>query len=224
MVKEVTRSNPKLPLPYRSRSVLREKALAAWRLQPSDRAKDLPARNGNRNEDLPGLPAWIFEDSRRDMEIVTRALVTELNSRPNERVITRISNEKNAGPSSSTSSCDPGSPSQTAVDAKASASLEVSDSMEAQSEAPGTRTETLSISCNNQRSIPGLNNFIGKRRSRRGNKAPITRADPADFQVMAQQMMGFPLENNSRAASSLSASSVLKPQPEQHGPDFTESD
>jgi hypothetical protein len=174
-------------MPSRKRSVLREEALAAWRFQPSDTTKDLPARHGNRNEDLPGLPAWISQASRRDTEIITTALMRELNSRPDE----------------------------------GKTSAEVSDSMAAQFEALGTRTEALSRSCNNQGSIPALNNFIGKRRSRRGNRAPITimRADPADFQAMVQQMTAFPLENNSRAAPSL-----LKPQPERPGLDFTDSD
>jgi hypothetical protein len=173
-MKKGKRSNPNLSMPStgRGRSILREEALAAWRFQPSGMAKDLPARHGNRNEDLPGLPVWIFQASQRDMEIVTRALVRELNSKPDEGAFTGPFTSE--VPSSSTSSCDPGSPSHTAVEAKASASVEVSDSMAAQFEGPGTRTEALSRSFNNQRSIPALNNFIGKRRSRRGNRAPIT--------------------------------------------------
>jgi len=121
--------------------------------------------------------------------------VRVLNSRPNEGVITRTPNQKNAGPltnevpSSSTSRCDPGSPSHTAVEAKASASVEVSDSTSAQFEAPWTPTEALLRSSNNQRSISALNNYISKRRSRRGNRAPIT-ISRADFQVMVQQMTG----------------------------------
>jgi hypothetical protein len=187
---------------------LREEALDAWHFQPSVTAKD-------KDTDA----AWIFQASQRDMEIVTRALERELNSRPDEGVIIRNSNEKIAVTSmsevvsSSMSSCDAGSPSQAAVEAKASAIVEVSDSMDGQFEAPGTRTppaESLSRSCNNQRSIPAMNNFIGKRRSRRGNRAPLTimKADPADFQAMVQQMTGFPLENSSKAPPSL-----LKPQP-----------
>jgi len=206
VMEEVTRSNLKLSMPSRSRSALKEQALAAWRFQPSDTAaKDQEA-------DAP----WIFQASQRDMEIVTRALERELNSRADEGVIVRTS-EKITGTftsevaSSSMSSCDPGSPSQVAVEAKAS--LEVSDPKAGQYEAPGTRTppaESLSRSCNNQRSIPAMNNFIGKRRSRRGNRAPLTimKADPADFQAMVQQMTGFPLENSSKAPPSL-----LKPQP-----------
>lgn len=208
-MEEVTRSNLKLSMPSRSSSVLREQALAAWRLQPSETAKDQDAD-----------AAWIFQASQRDMEIVTRALERELNSRPHEGVSTRTS-EKIAGTytievmSSSISSCDPGSPSQAAVEAKAS--LEVSESKAGQYEAPGSRippAESLSRSCNNQRSISAMNNFVGKRRSRRGNRAPLTimKADPSDFQAMVQQMTGFPLENRSRAGPSL-----LKPQPKRPG-------
>jgi hypothetical protein len=172
VMEEVTRSNLKLSMPSRSRSVLREQALAAWSFQPSGTAKDHDAEI-----------AWIFQASQRDMEIVIRALVRELNSRPEEEVIIGTSNEKITGSStsevasSSMSSCDPGSPFQAAVEAKASASVEVSDSMESQSETPGTRSpsaEALSRSCNNQRSIPVMNNFIGKRQLRRGNRAPPT--------------------------------------------------
>jgi hypothetical protein len=211
-MEEVTRSNPKLSMCPRNRSVLREEALAAWRFQPSVTAKD-------KDTDA----AWIFQASQRDMEIVTRALERELNSRPDEGFIIRNSNEKIAVTSmsevvsSSMSSCDAGSPSQAAVEAKASAIVEVSDSMDGQFEAPGTRTpptEAVSSSCNNQRSIPAMNNFIGKRRSRRRNRAPVTimRADPVDFQAMVQQMTGSPLENNRRATPSL-----LKPQPKRPG-------
>ena len=114
VMEEVTTSNLELSMQYSStRNVLREEALAAWRFQPSDRVKDHDAQ-----------AAWIFQASTRDMEIVTRALVTELNSRPDGGVIFGTSNEKNAGPctsetaSSSISSCDPGSPSQHAVEAK----------------------------------------------------------------------------------------------------------
>ena len=81
------------------------------------------------------------------MEIVTRALVTELNSRPDhEGVIITSSNEKSARPStsevppSSISSCDPGSPSQAAIEAKASTRVEVLDSTaDLQFEATGWR-------------------------------------------------------------------------------------
>jgi hypothetical protein len=164
-MEEVTGSNLKLSMPFRSRSVLREQALAAWRFQPSDTAK-------NQGVDA----AWIFQASQQDMEIVTRALERELNSRPDEGVVIRSSNEKNVGPStsevapSSMSSCDLVNPSQAAEEVKAS--LEVLDST-----AKGNRTppaEALSKSCNNQRSIPAMSNFIGKGRSRRGNRAPIT--------------------------------------------------
>lgn len=206
-MEEVTRSNLKLSMPSRSISVLREEALAAWRFQPADTAKDQDAD-----------AAWIFQASQRDMEVVTRALERELNSRPHEGVRT---SEKIAGTSasevvsSSMSSCDPGSPSQAAFEAKAS--LEVSKSKAGQYETQGTQTppaESFSRSCNNQRSIPAMNNFVGKRRSRRGNRAPLTvmKADPADFQAMVQQMTGFPVENRSKAGSSL-----LKPQPKRPG-------
>jgi len=203
-MEEVSRSS--LSVPWRSRSVLREKALAAWRFQPSDMAKI-------QNTDA----AWIFKAAQRDMEIITRALERELNSRTNDDgVIIRTWDEKNAGPStteavsSSVSSCDPGSPSLGAEEAKEC--LEVSDSM-----ARGNRTlpaEALSRSCNNQRSIPATNNFMGKRRWRRRKRAPITimRADPADFQAMVQQMTGFPVENSSGTAPSR-----LKPQRKRPG-------
>lgn len=90
--------------------------------------------------------------------------------------------------SSSMSSCNLGS-----LEAKASARVEVSDSMADKSKTPGIRTplaEALSRSYNNQISIPLMNNFIGKRRSGRRNKAPLTimRADPIDFQAMVHQM------------------------------------
>lgn len=226
-MKKVTRSNLKLSMPCRTLSVLREQAVAPWRFQPSDSAKFLPSRHGNHNKDLPGPPPCILLSWQRDMEIVTRALVRELKCRPDGGVISRTSNEKNMGPltseiaSSSTSSCDPGSPFPKPVEAKSSASVEVSDLMDAQFEVPGTRTEALSRSCNTQRSIPGLNNFIGKRRSRRGNRAPITimRADPANFEAMVQQMTGFPSGNNSRAAPSFS-----EPEPEWPRSDVTELD
>ena len=105
VMEKVTTSNLELSMQYSStRNVLREEALAAWRFQPSDRVKDHDAQ-----------AAWIFQASKRDMEIVTRALVTELNSRPDhEGVIITSSNEKSARPStsevpsSSISSCDPG--------------------------------------------------------------------------------------------------------------------
>lgn len=208
-MKEVTRSNLKLSKPSRSRSVLREQALAAWRLQPSETAKDQDAD-----------ATWIFQASQRDMEVVTRALERELNSKQDEGVIVGTS-EKITGTatsdvaSSSMSSCEPDSPAQAAVEAKAS--LEISDSKAGQYETPGTRitpAESLSRSCNNHRSIPAMNNFTGKRRSRRGNRAPLTimKTDPADFQAMVQQMTGFPLENSSKAAPSL-----LKPQPQRPG-------
>lgn len=115
---KVARSNLTLLMPSRSRSVLREQALAPWRFQPSDTAKVLPARHGNRNKDFPGLPAWIMKASQRDMEIVTRALMAELDSRADEGALTRTLNKKNVVPftseivSSSTSSCDLGSPSR----------------------------------------------------------------------------------------------------------------
>ena len=168
MEEEIKISSLKPPMPSSSssRSVLREQALAAWRFQPFDTTKDQDAH-----------AAWIFKASQRDMEIVTRALVTELNSRPAEEVIITTSNEKNAGPStseipsSSISSCDPGSPSETAVEAKAKAcaSVEDSDSKAGLSEAPETRilhAEALSRSCKNQRSIPAMKNFSSKKRSR----------------------------------------------------------
>lgn len=167
-----------------------------------------------------------------------RALDLELNSRTEEGVITRTSNEKMAGSStsevasSSTSSCDPGSPSQAAMKAKASGSVEVSNSMTGQSETPRTRTrplaEALARSCNDRRYIPMRNNFNGKRRWRRGNRAPLTimRADAANFQAMVQQMTGFPLEKSSRPASSIfkpqpkradAPSALFKPQPKRPG-------
>lgn len=137
--------------------------------------------------------------SQRDMEIVTRALVAELDSRADEGTLTRTSNAKNAVPftsevvSSSTFSCDPGSPSHSTVEQKASASVEESDSVAAQFETPGIRAEALSKSCNNRRSTPALNNFICKQRTRRGNRAPITimTADPPDLQAMVQRLRGF---------------------------------
>jgi len=186
--------------------------LAAWRFQPSDTSRD-------KHADVAGM----FQASHPDMEIVVGALERELNSRPEEGVIIGNSSEKIAGSStsevasSSMLSCDLGSPSQATVEAKAIASVEVSDSMAGQSEAPGTRTppaEALSRSCNNQKSVPAMNNFIGKRRSRSGNRAPLTimRADPAEFQAMVQQMTGLPLENSSRAAPS-----IFKPQPKRPG-------
>jgi len=201
-MEEVSRSNLKLSVPWRSRSISREKALAAWRFQPSDTAKI-------QNTDAP----WIFEAAQRDMEIIRRALERVLNSTPDDdALIIRTSKEENAGPStsevtsSSVSSCDPGSPSQGNEEAKES--LEVSDSM-----ARGNRTppaDAFSNPRNNQRSIPATNNFIGKRRSQRGNKTPITimRADPADVEAMVHQITGFPVESRSRTAPSR-----LKPQP-----------
>jgi hypothetical protein len=216
-MEEVTRSNLKLSMPSRSRSALKEQALAAWRFQPSDTSRDQHA-------DVAGM----FQPSHPDMEIVVGALERELNSRPEEGVIIGNSSEKNSSEkiagsstsevaSSSMFSCDLGSPSQATVEAKAIASVEVSDSMAGQSEAPGTRTlpaEALSRSCNNQKSVPAMNNFLGKRRSRSGNRAPLTimRADPAEFQAMVQQMTGLPLENSSRAAPS-----IFKPQPKRPG-------
>jgi len=211
-MEEVTRSNPKLSMCPRNKSILREEALDAWHFQPFVTAKD-------KDTDA----AWIVQASQRDMEIVTRALQRELNSRPDEGVIIRTSNEKIAVTSmievvsSSMSSCDPGSPSQAAVEAKASAFVEVSDLMDGQFQALGTRmspTEVVSRSCNNQRSIPAMNNFIGKRWPRRKNRALVTimRADHVDFQAMVQQMTGSPLKKNKRVPPSL-----LKPQPKQPG-------
>jgi len=206
MMEEVSRSNVKLPVPGRSRSVLRKQALASWRFQPSDTAKiqDTDA-------------AWIFQAAQRDMKMIRRALERELNSTSDDHgVLITTPDAQNAGSStteavtSSVSSCDPGSPSQGAEEAEES--LEVSDSM-----ARGNRTlpvDALSRSCNNQRPLATTNNRIGKRRSRRGNKVPITimRADPADFQAMVQQMTGFPVESSSGTASSR-----LKPQPKRPG-------
>merc|ERR1711915_646242 len=146
------------------------------------------------------------------MEMITKALERELNSTPNDHgLIITTPDEKNAGSSttealsSSVSSCDPGAE-------EAKESPEVSDSM-----ARGNRTlpvDALSRPCNNQRPLATTNNRIGKRRSRRGNKVPITimRADPADFQAMVQQMTGFPVESSSGTASSR-----LKPQPKRPG-------
>lgn len=149
--------------------------------------------------------------------MVTRALERELNSRTGEEATIRTSNKKNAGPSPSevTSSSmpfsNPGSPSQAGEEAKAS--LEVSDSMASKNRTPSA--EPLSTSCSNQRSISAMNDFIGKRRSRRGNRSPITimKADSADFQAIVQQMTGFAPESSSRAAPSL-----LKPLPQRPGP------
>lgn len=211
-MEEATRSNMKLSMPFRSRSILREEALAAWRFKPSDTAKD-------QDSDA----ARIFEASQRDMEMVIRALERELNSRPVESIIIGTSKEKIAGsstgevPSSSASSCDPGSPSESDVEAKASVKLRVSDPMVGQSESPGTRTRhagALSRSCNNQRSIAVVNNSIGKRASRRRNKAPTTimRADPSDFQAMVQQMTGLPLESSSKAAPSFFKPEAKRPE------------
>jgi len=205
-MEEVWRSNLKLSVPWRSRSVLREQALASWCFQPFDTAKiqDTDA-------------AWIFQAAQRDMEMITKTLERELNSTPDDHgLLITTPDEKNAGSStteavsSSVSSCDPGSPSQGAEEAEES--LEVSDSM-----ARGNRTppaDALSRSCNNHRSLGATNNFIGKRRSQRRNKTPSTimRADPAAFQAMVQQMTGFPVESSSGTASSR-----LKPQPKRLG-------
>lgn len=187
-MEKVTRSNLKLSMPSRNRSGLKEQALAAWHFQPSNKAN-------HQHTDT----AWIFEAAQRDMETRTRALVTELNSTPDDDgLIIRTSDEKNAGPStsevtsSSVSSCDPGSPSQ--------AAQEVSSSM-----IPGNQTppaKALSIACNNQRSILAMNNFICKRLWQRRKRAPITilRADPTDVQATIQQMTGLPHESSNRTA------------------------
>lgn len=195
-----------------SRSILREQALAAWRFKPSDTAKDQDAD-----------AAWIFEASQRDTELVIRALERELNSRPDEGILIGTLNNNIAGSSrsevasSSTSSCDPGSPSRAAVEAKASESVEVLHSMAGQSETPGTRNrlaEALLTPCNNQRSVPVRNNFIRKSRSRSGKGAAITimRENPTASRGIFEQMTGFHLENTSAATPSMLKAEPTRPE------------